>query len=107
MSEEKPSDITQLLRSWRQGDPHALDQLTPLVYQELHRRARYYMARERDGHVLQTTALINEAYLRLVGVNLEWKDRAHMRYAPRLCAGSSRISRDRAIIKSAVAILSR
>jgi RNA polymerase sigma-70 factor (ECF subfamily) len=77
MSEEKPSDITQLLRSWRQGDPHALDQLTPLVYQELHRRARYYMARERDGHVLQTTALINEAYLRLVGVNLEWKDRAH------------------------------
>jgi RNA polymerase sigma-70 factor, ECF subfamily len=77
MSEEKPSEITQLLRSWRQGDPHALDQLTPLVYQELHRRARYYMSRERDGHLLQTTALINEAYLRLVGVNLEWQDRVH------------------------------
>ena len=70
MSEEQPSEITQLLRSWRRGDPHALDLLTPLVYKELHRRARYYMARERDGHVLQTTALINEAYLRLVGVSL-------------------------------------
>ncbi len=77
MSEEQSSEITQLLRSWRQGDPHALDRLTPLVYQELHRRARYYMVREREGHVLQTTALINEAYLRLVGVNLEWQDRAH------------------------------
>jgi RNA polymerase sigma-70 factor, ECF subfamily len=72
-----PAEITQLLKSWREGDLQSLDQLTPLVYAELHRRARYYMARENEGHVLQTTALINEVYLRLVKVNLDWQDRAH------------------------------
>jgi RNA polymerase sigma-70 factor, ECF subfamily len=77
MSENQSAEITQLLRSWQEGNRDALDQLTPLVYEELHRRARHYMAREQDGHILQTTALINEVYLRLVRVNLEWKDRAH------------------------------
>jgi RNA polymerase sigma-70 factor, ECF subfamily len=77
MPEGSPAEITQLLRSWREGDEDSLDQLTPLVYAELHRRARYYMARENEGHVLQTTALINEVYLRLVKVKLNWQDRAH------------------------------
>ena len=76
MAQDSP-EITQLLHSWQEGSESALDQLTPLVYQELHRRARYYMGRENDGHILQTTALINEVYLRLVGVNLEWRDRVH------------------------------
>jgi RNA polymerase sigma-70 factor, ECF subfamily len=77
MSESQSAEITRLLHSWQDGNRQALDQLTPLVYDELHRRARHYMAREQHGHILQTTALINEVYLRLVRVNLEWKDRAH------------------------------
>lgn len=77
MPTPSPSDITGLLVSWQEGDQNALDQLTPLVYEELHRRARYYMALENDGHILQTTALINEVYLRLVSVKLNWRDRAH------------------------------
>lgn len=77
MSDNQSAEITQLLHSWREGNRDALEQLTPLVYEELHRRARHYMAREQHGHILQTTALINEVYLRLVRVNLEWKDRAH------------------------------
>jgi RNA polymerase sigma-70 factor, ECF subfamily len=77
MSDVQSAEITRLLRSWREGNRQALDELTPLVYEELHRRARHYMAREQHGHILQTTALINEVYLRLVKVNLEWKDRAH------------------------------
>jgi RNA polymerase sigma-70 factor, ECF subfamily len=77
MPENQSAEITRLLRSWQEGNREALEQLTPLVYEELHRRARYYMAREQDGHILQTTALINEVYLRLVRVNLDWKDRAH------------------------------
>lgn len=71
------NDITGLLRSWRDGDAEALEQLTPLVYDELHRRARYYMSREACGHVLQPTALISEVYLRLLRAKLEWQDRAH------------------------------
>ncbi len=72
------SEITSLLHAWRRGDQLALEQLTPVVYQELHRMARHYMAREREGHTLQTTALINEVYLRLVKVKeVEWQDRAH------------------------------
>jgi len=72
------SEITQLLHAWREGDQLALQKLTPIVYQELHRMAQRYMARERDGHTLQTTALINEVYLRLVKVKeVEWQDRAH------------------------------
>jgi RNA polymerase sigma-70 factor (ECF subfamily) len=78
MTGASSSDITQLLHAWRGGDQLALQQLTPVVYQELHRMARHYMARERDGHTLQTTALINEVYLRLVKVKeVEWQDRAH------------------------------
>ena len=73
-----PPEITQLLHAWRGGDQLALERLTPVVYQELHRMARGYMSRERDGHTLQTTALIHEVYLRLVNVkDVQWQDRAH------------------------------
>ena len=73
-----PSEITQLLHAWRGGDSQALERLTEVVYHELHRMAQRYMARERDGHTLQTTALIGEVYVRLVKVNeVEWHDRAH------------------------------
>jgi RNA polymerase sigma-70 factor, ECF subfamily len=78
MSGKSSSEITQLLHAWRGGDQLALQKLTPVVYEELHRMARHYMSRERDGHTLQTTALINEVYLRLVKVKeVEWQDRAH------------------------------
>lgn len=77
MHDSSRGEITRLLQSWRSGDDDALAQLTPLVYAELHRRARYYMAGEKDHHVLQTTALISEVYLRLVKVKLDWQDRAH------------------------------
>jgi RNA polymerase sigma factor (TIGR02999 family) len=78
MSGPSPSEITQLLHAWRGGDSQALERLTEVVYHELHRMAQRYMARERDGHTLQTTALIGEVYVRLVKVNeVEWHDRAH------------------------------
>jgi RNA polymerase sigma-70 factor, ECF subfamily len=71
-------NVTELLRAWAEGDQSALDALTPLVYERLHRLAHYYMAREQDGHTLQTTALINEVYLRLVDLQgVRWQDRAH------------------------------
>ena len=71
-------EITQLLQAWRRGDEGALDKLTPQVYHELHRAARRCMIRERDGHTLQTTALINELYLRLCDLKLiDWQNRAH------------------------------
>lgn len=71
-------DVTQLLQAWGGGDPGALDKLMPLVYQELHRLAQGYMARERHGHTLQTTALVNEAYLRLVDARkVNFQNRAH------------------------------
>lgn len=71
-------EITQLLRAWSAGDQEALKKLIPLVEAELHRLAKLYMRRERQGHLLQTTALVNEAYLRLVDVKqVDWKDRAH------------------------------
>ena len=71
-------EVTQLLRAWSEGDHEALDKLTPLVYDELHRAAHRYMAQERPGHTLQTTALVNEVYLRLVDVRkVTWQDRAH------------------------------
>ena len=71
-------EITQLLQAWRRGDEGALDKLTPQVYRELHRVARRCMGRERDGHTLQTTALINELYLRLSDLKLiDWQSRAH------------------------------
>ncbi len=72
------ADITQLLAEWSDGNQSALDELYPLVYDELHRLARRYMSRERKGHTLQTTALINEAYVRLVGQrNVHWANRSH------------------------------
>ena len=71
-------EITQLLAAWREGNQSALDELYPLVYDELHRLARRYMSRERKGHTLQTTALINEAYVRLVDQkNVHWANRSH------------------------------
>jgi RNA polymerase sigma factor (TIGR02999 family) len=73
-----PNQVTELLLSWSKGDSQALEQLIPLVSTELRRLARYYMAKERADHTLQTSALINEAYLRLVNQqSVEWKDRAH------------------------------
>lgn len=71
-------EITELLHAWSEGDQSALERLTPIVFDELHRLASRYMKRERPGHSLQTTALVNEAYMRLVDYNrMEWQDRAH------------------------------
>ena len=76
--------VTQLLQAWGAGDEKALEKLMPLVYNELHRLAQRYMAAEQTGHPLQTTALVHEVYLRLVGIqNLDWQNRSHF-YA--LCA---------------------
>ncbi len=78
MTEALGHEITQLLQAWRQGDERALEKLTPQVYRELHLAAKRCMARERDGHTLQTTALINELYLRLSDLKLiDWQNRAH------------------------------
>lgn len=76
--EPSAHEVTVLLRAWSDGNREALDRLTPLVYRELHHIAQRLMARERSDHTLQTTALINEAYLRLVDVRqVTWQDRAH------------------------------
>ena len=78
MESSKTPNITQLLVAWKQGDQDALAQLTPMVYRELHRLAHGYLAGERRGHVLQTTALVNEAFVRLIDwQNVEWQNRAH------------------------------
>lgn len=78
MAVPEKSEITQLLTGWSKGEQGALEKLTPLVYDELHRLAHRYMAREKPGHTLQTTALVNEVYLRLVDVqNVNWQNRAH------------------------------
>src|SRR5436190_12706691 len=78
MSEPFAHEITQLLQAWRGGDERALEKLTPRVYRELHQAAGRCMNRERDGHTLQTTALINELYLRLVDLKeVDWQNRAH------------------------------
>jgi RNA polymerase sigma factor (TIGR02999 family) len=70
--------ITQILADWANRDPTARDRLLPIVYEELRRLAHHYMRGEREGHTLQTTALVNEAYLRLAGIDaLRWRDRAH------------------------------
>jgi len=75
--ETSSHDVTQLLQAWSVGEPDALAKLTPLVYQELRRLAQRYMAQERPGQTLQATALVHEAYLRLVGVKkLNWQNRA-------------------------------
>lgn len=73
-----PPDVTELLVSWGDGDKAALDKLVPLVYSELCRLAHHHMRGERRGHALQTTALVHEAYLKLIDVNrVHWKDRTH------------------------------
>ncbi|HKN82303.1 MAG TPA: sigma-70 family RNA polymerase sigma factor [Pyrinomonadaceae bacterium] len=78
MRNPPPHQITELLAEWSDGNQAALDELYPLVYDELHRLARRYMSRERKGHTLQTTALINEAYVRLVDQrNVHWSNRSH------------------------------
>ncbi|HEX4950951.1 MAG TPA: sigma-70 family RNA polymerase sigma factor [Blastocatellia bacterium] len=78
MSASNTTNITELLVAWKQGDQEALAQLTPLVYRELHRLAHGYLAGERRGHVLQTTALVNEAFVRLIDWQaVEWQSRAH------------------------------
>jgi RNA polymerase sigma-70 factor (ECF subfamily) len=78
MPTPSPQDVTQLLLAWSQGEHTALEKLTPLVYKELHRLARRYMRGERSDHTLQTTALVNEAYLRLIDCSkVRWQNRAH------------------------------
>lgn len=78
MANNSPHDLTLLLQDWCRGDQAALDKLMPLVYSELRRLAHIYMVRERPGHLLQTTALINEAYLRLIRADsVQWHNRTH------------------------------
>jgi RNA polymerase sigma-70 factor, ECF subfamily len=75
---QNPRDITALLQDWSNGNQTALDKLMPLVYGELRRQASRYLSKERPGHTLQTTALIHEAYLKLLGKNeIEWQNRTH------------------------------
>jgi RNA polymerase sigma-70 factor (ECF subfamily) len=74
----RDGDVSTLLRAWSDGDQGALDQLTPIIYDELRRLAGHYLRRERSGHSLQATALVNEAYLRLVDYKrMRWENRAH------------------------------
>jgi RNA polymerase sigma-70 factor, ECF subfamily len=78
MTKHVEHEITELLQAWRRGDESALEKLTPQVYRELHRAAKGCMRAERDGHSLQTTALINELYLRLTDLKeIDWQNRAH------------------------------
>lgn len=78
MATPSPREVTRLLIDWSNGDRAALDQLIPVVYEELRRLASRYMRREKQGHSLQTSALVNEAYLRLVDEkSVKWQDRAH------------------------------
>jgi RNA polymerase sigma-70 factor (ECF subfamily) len=75
--DDDAGQVTQLLKAMHAGDAQAAENLLPLVYAELHRLAKGYMRRERPDHTLQATALINEAYLRLVGEDIDWNSRAH------------------------------
>jgi RNA polymerase sigma-70 factor (ECF subfamily) len=78
MQAQPTQDVTALLRAWTGGDERALDRLLPVLYEELHRTARAYMRRERSGHTLQTSALVNEVFLRLVDIHqVQWHDRVH------------------------------
>jgi RNA polymerase sigma factor (TIGR02999 family) len=78
MSESSSQEVTQLLLAWHQGEKEALDKLMPIVYEELRRLAHSYMRGERKGHILQTTALVNEAYIRLLDCSkVSWQNRAH------------------------------
>ena len=78
MGQEPTREITQLLQGWRGGDRQALDELLPVVYKELQRLAHFQLRHERPGHTLQSAALVNEAYLRLIGLNPpQWESRTH------------------------------
>ena len=77
MTPTTSDQVTQLLHDWSEGNQSARDQLLPLVYDELRRLAGSYLRRERPGHTLQTTALVHEAYLRLINQNVSWQNRAH------------------------------
>ena len=77
MSSGPPKDVTKLLVAWSEGDRSALDRLLPLVEDELHLLAHRYMSNERKDHTLQTTALVNEAYLKLIDQRVHWQNRAH------------------------------
>ena len=78
LSADADTDVSALLRAWTLGDQDALHALTPIVYKELHRLARAHLRRERSGHSLQATALVNEAYMRLADyTRMQWQDRAH------------------------------
>jgi len=78
MTQSSTHDVTELLIEWSNGDKAALDKLIPLIHEELRRLAHHYMSHERPGHTLQTTALVNEAYLRLVSrKGVHWQNRAH------------------------------
>jgi RNA polymerase sigma factor (TIGR02999 family) len=75
---DPPAAVTTLLRAWRRGDPAAFERLTPLVYDELRRRARHYLRGERPNHTLRPTALVHEVYLRMVDIDeVDWQDRTH------------------------------
>jgi RNA polymerase sigma factor (TIGR02999 family) len=76
MAEPLSQEVTRLLIAWRQGEPAALDELVPLVYDELRRIAAHYLRGERRGHTLQTSALVNEAFLRLIDQTVDWRNRA-------------------------------
>jgi RNA polymerase sigma factor (TIGR02999 family) len=78
MQAQSAKEITELLVAWSDGDEGALERLAPLIHSELHRLAHHYMSRERPGHLLQTSALVNEAYVRLIDwKNVRWQNRAH------------------------------
>jgi RNA polymerase sigma factor (TIGR02999 family) len=77
MADSTVSEVSVLLRAWRQGERSALDQLLPLIYEELRAIARRHLKLERPDHTLQTTALVHEAYLRLYGADVEWEGRVH------------------------------
>lgn len=77
MSSAPSTNVTQILLEWRSGNQQALDRLMPLVYDELRRLAGHYMRSERPEHTLQATALVNEAYIRMVDMKVSWQDRAH------------------------------
>jgi RNA polymerase sigma factor (TIGR02999 family) len=120
MTASSPNEVTLLLLDWSDGDKSALDKLMPLVYEELRRLAHHYMGRERTGHMLQTTALVNEAYLRLIDQrSVKWQNRAHFfgiasqmmrrilvdharsrHYAKRGGGGARQVSLDEAMIVS-------
>src|SRR5579863_1489382 len=78
MAAPSAHEVTRLLKAWTAGDEQALEKLTPLVYEQLHRVAKHCMAGQRSGHILQTTALVNEVYLQLVDCGqMNWQDRVH------------------------------